>query len=124
VELPIEGEYPLWDGLSREIAGEMRGSLPGGRLAYYVLVPARDGIGVLGLTDALVPMPRGLLSHVKWNDGWHVELRREIPALAVVSQHQVCARTASGRELPIRQHANLWTIDTTGMTTGIHIYRR
>ena len=124
VELPIEGEYLLWDGFSRELAGEIRGSLPGGRLAYYVLVPARDGIGVLGLTDAFVPMPQGLLSHVKWNDGWHVELRREIPALAVVSQYEVCARTAGGRELSVEQHGNLWTIDTTSITTEMHIYRR
>jgi len=123
VEVPIEGEYLLWDGFSREIAGEIRGSLPGGRLAYYVLVPERDGLGVLGLTDALVPMPQGLLSHVKWNDGWHVGLRREIPALAVVSEDTVQAETADGQTLSVKKQDKLWVIDTTGTVSEIHICR-
>ena len=123
MEKPLPGEYLVWDGLSREIVSGIDGSLGPGRLAYYVLVPEREGIGVLGLTDMFVPMPHGLLSEVKWNDGWHVAPTGGVPALAVVSQDTLNVETADGQRLPVKKQDNLWIIDTTGTTSEIYIYR-
>ena len=123
MEPPLAGNYLLWNGLSREIVPEVGGTLGPGRLAYYVLVPERDGIGVLGLTDAFVPMPHGLLAQVKWNDGWHIAPTRDVQALAVVSENPVRVETADGRALPVREQDKLWIIDLADTTSEIHIYR-
>ena len=124
MEPPLAGDYLVWDGFSRKGVPAIEGTIGPGRLAYYILVPEREGIGVLGLIDTFVPMPHGLLSEVRWNDGWHVELRQEIPSLAILSTDTVCAQTAGGRPLAATRQENLWIIDTENTTGEVHIYRR
>jgi len=123
MEPPLVGDYLLWNGLSREIVSEVGGTLGPGRLAFYVLVPERDGMGLLGLTDKFVPMPQRLLAQVKWNDGWHIAPKGQAKSLAVLSEKTIVVETADGRGLPIKQQNKLWTIDLADTSGEIHIYR-
>ena len=119
----LAGDYLVWDGFSRKAVPAIEGTIGPGRLAYYVLVPEKEGIGILGLTDTFVPMPNMFLSEVRWNDGWHVVSRREIPSLAVLSTYPVRAQAASGRQLAVTRQEHLWLIDTMNVTGEVHIYR-
>jgi len=123
MESPLSGDYLIWDGFSRKSVTAIEGTIGPGRLAYYVLIPEREGIGVLGLTDMFVPMPNGLLSEVRWNAGWHVVPRRETTSLAVLSRSSVRAKGPSGRPLDVMQQDDLWIIDTRNIADKIHIYQ-
>jgi hypothetical protein len=124
IDPPLAGDYLIWNGFSRKCVPTIEGIVGPGRLAYYVLVPEREEIGVLGLMNALVPMPQGLLAQVSWNDGWHVKLRKKTPSLAILSRDAVHAQASEDRSLDVTRQDDLWIIDTRRVTNEVHIYRR
>jgi len=124
MEPQFAGDYLIWDGFLRKAVPRIGGTIGPGRLVYYVLVPERDGIGLLGLSDTFVTMPRRLFSEVKWSDGWHFALRKGAMVLAVVSANPVRAQAADGRQLTVTPQDDLWIIDTSDEPNQVHIYRR
>lgn len=55
---PLPGEHLIWDGLQGEVVPELRGTIPPGRIAYFVLVPQEEGIAPWDL--------RGCSSLAEW----------------------------------------------------------
>ena len=123
MEPPLAGDYLVWDGFSRKAVPAIGGTIGPGRLAYYVIVPEREGLALIGLTDKFVCMPHGLLSEVRWNDGWHVMPNKETLSLAVLSKGPVCAHAAGGRALVVTRQDDLWLINTLNVTDEVYIYQ-
>ncbi len=125
IEPPLAGEFFFWDGLNQREVATIAGTLPAGRIAYFILVPARDGIGLLGLWNRFVPAGVGYMQEVVWNDGWHLKIGQPNGRIAVVSDHSIAVDTADGGDAQIERHGNrVWLIDPGNNVDLVHIRRR
>ena len=119
---PLPGEHLIWDGLQGEVVPELRGTIPPGRIAYFVLVPQEEGIAPLGSQGMFVP--GGVVKEAVWNRGWHLRLASPAERLMVVSAGPIGARTDRGRELVVEKgEAGVWAVSTQE-DRDVHIYRR
>jgi len=125
IDPPIPGDFLFWDGLNRREVPALAGRLPAGRIAYFILVPEMEGIGVLGLWDRFVPAASGFMQEVVWNDGWHMKIGRPNGRIAVISDHPVVARRPDGGSAQIDRHdGRVWLIDPGRNVDRVHIRRR
>ena len=122
LEPPLPGEHVIWDGLRGEVVPALRGTIPPGRIAYFVLVPEREGIGLLGAEGMFVP--GGAVKEAVWNEGWLLRLAGPVERLAVVSARPIRARTDGGEKLEVEEgKTGIWSILTQG-ERDVHIYWR
>ncbi len=125
IESPLAGDFLFWDGLRNRAVPEIAGTLPPGRIAYFVLVPKQEGIGLLGLWNRFIPAGAGYMQEVVWNDGWHLKVSQSNDRIAVISDSPIAARISGGRAARIdRYGADVWLISLDGDTDEVHIRRR
>ena len=122
---PFDGEFLIWDGLKRRVVTDMSGTLPPGGIAYFVLVPTQEGIGLLGQKDLFIPAGVGLVEAAAWNSGWHVEFGRPVDQITVLSKHSIGARDMTGTQLEVAKQAiGVWSVQLNTNSNKVHIYRR
>ncbi len=122
---PLPGDFLFWDGLNQREAPTLAGTLPPGRIAYFVLVPEREGIGLLGLWDRFIPAGVGYMQEAVWNDGWHLKIEQPGGRIAVVSEHPIIVGTSDGGDARIERRGNkVWLIDPGRDVDRVHIRRR
>ena len=122
---PLDDDHLVWDGLNRRVVTDVSGTIPPGRIAYFVLVPVRDGIGLLGGENLFIPAGAGSIEQVAWNSGWHMRSGRPLGRITVLSKHAIGARDVTGGELKVeKQTIGVWAVQLNTNSDGVHIYRR
>ncbi len=125
IEPPLAGDFLFWDGLHNRVVSKIAGTLPAGRIAYFILVPKREGIGLLGLWDRFVPAEVRYMQEVVWNDGWHLKVSRSNDRIAVVSDGPIAARISGDKTARVdRYGTDVWLIKLDNDTDEVHISRR
>ncbi len=114
----------VWDGVNSAWVDRMRGTLPPGEIAYYVIPPQREGITLLGFEEKLVPAPAGQLLNAQWNDGWTVRLAPGEERFAVRTSAPVVMKDQNGRELETRSDGPVVVCSLDGGVSSLHIARR
>jgi len=124
-ELPAPREgHIIWDGMNQCVVDQMRGMLPTGELAYYVLVPVAEGIAPLGLWNKIVPAPSHVLLNAEWNDAWDIRLDASGETFAIWTSDPIVVRDQDGRQLPKQQQGSLTLCPLGEGVSSLHIARR
>ena len=118
---PVEGEFMIWDGLRNQRQAAIEGRLAPGRLAYFVLVPQREGIAPLGLWKRFVPAPTGRILDLKWEEGWQITLDGVEDEFAIFSERPIGVSTDEGRRLNLSQRGSLWVCEVKCGTSILHV---
>ncbi|MCD5415920.1 hypothetical protein LR032_02265 [Candidatus Bipolaricaulota bacterium] len=105
---PTSGDFLVVDGFTHHRTPGITGRLAPGRLAYFVLLPQRGGIGLLGLPNKFVPAPTGRIMNAQWDGGWKVQLQGVVDRFAVFSDRPISATSVEGRPVEISQKDGLW----------------
>lgn len=115
----------MWDVLRHRTIGQEWISLAPGELACVLIPPCHEGITLFGLTDKLVPAPRGILrSADRTIDGWRVELLAPDERFAIWSASQVAVKDDDGTCLSTTRDGNLITLELGADTGALEITRR
>ena len=121
---PTEGEFMIWDGLENQGRKAIEGRLAPGRLAYFVLVPQREGIAPLGLWKRFVPAPTGKILNLKWEEGWQITLDGVEDEFAIFSEQPVSVHTDRGVPLGLSHRGDLWICKVEEQVRSLHVFRR
>lgn len=125
IDPPLAGDFLLWDGINQREVPTLAGTLSPDRIAYFILVPEMEGIGLLGLWERFIPAGVGYMEEAWWNDGWHLKVGQSDGRIAVVSDHPIIARTPDGGNAQIDKHGSrVWLIDPGKNVGRVHIHRR
>ncbi len=121
---PLDGEFLVVNGFTGEPTAGIAGRLAPGRIAYFVLVPQREGIALLGLWRKFVPAPAGRIVNAEWNDGWRIELHNTSGRFVVRSAEPIHASTSDGRRIEVSpQRHEQWLCEVEEGTRELIIRR-
>jgi len=118
---PVEGEFMIWDGLENQGRKAIEGRLAPGRLAYFVLVPQREGIAPLGLWKRFVPAPTGRILGLEWEEGWRITLDGVDDEFAIFSERPIRVSTNEGHRLDLSQRGPPWVCEVKRETSILHV---
>ena len=121
---PISGDFLFWDGINQRKTSRLQGTIPPGRIAYFVLVPQRAGIAPLGLWGQFVPAAAGGVEGAVWNSGWQLQVSPSPVPIAVLSDGPIKARAGNDRSLGVEKKNGVWLVDSGMSVDQVHIYRR
>jgi hypothetical protein len=121
---PAEEEFLIWDGLKNQRREAIEGRLAPGRLAYFVLVPQREGIAPLGLWKRFVPAPTGKILDLKWEEGWRITLDGVEDEFAIFSEQPVSVHTDKGEPVGLSHRGDLWICKVEEQVRNLHAFRR
>jgi hypothetical protein len=121
---PAEEEFLIWDGLKNQRREAIEGRLAPGRLAYFVLVPQREGIAPLGLWKRFVPAPTGKILDLKWEEGWRITLDGVEDEFAIFSEQPVSVHTEKGVPGGLSHRGDLWICKVEEQVRNLHVFRR
>lgn len=117
-------ECIIWDGMNQQVVDRMQGTLPAGELAYYVLVPAVEGVAPLGLWNKVVPAPSHVLLNAEWNDAWDIQLDASGETFAIWTSDPIVVTDQNGKQLPTQQHGSFALCPLGEGVSSLHIARR
>ena len=120
---PAFSKYFFWDGLGRRLVSELKGRLPPRRIAYFVLVPQREGIGPLGGLDLFVPATHGTVKEAIWNGGWQLNVPPGGGPIAIISEQLIAAEDGGGRKLSVEKKNDIWLVETSPSSDVVHIHK-
>lgn len=120
---PLPGPYAVRNGLDGSFVERMRGTLEGGRMAYYVLSPIVDGICPLGLVDKFVPAPSGRFVALRNGDGLQLQLDHVDAQVAFLSEAPIDV-AVDGRRRNVQREGDIHAIDVSADHTNVEVRRR
>jgi len=120
---PVDGDFLVVDGFTQARAPGIAGRLAPGQLAYFVLLPRRGGIALLGLPDKLVPAPVGRVVNAEWDNGWRIQLRGAGPRFAVLSDRRVRVTDDQRKPIATTQKNGLWICQIEQETRELFLRR-
>lgn len=114
----------IWDGLENRERKAIEGRLAPGRLAYFVLVPQREGIAPLGLWKRFVPASTRRILGLEWEEGWQITLDGVEDEFAILSERPVSVHTDKGVSLGLSHRGDLWICKVEEQVRNLHVFRR